>query len=184
MDTSSILDGIGLKILAELQRNPRATYAELGRRVGLSPSAAGERVRRLEDAQIIKGYRIDIDPVALGYCIKAHIRMVCDGERYRQFTQFVKTLEAVRECDHVTGGDALMMKVIVTSIEELEHLIMKLLNYGVPTTSLVLSHTLERHELNLEPQKAAAAKDRLHLDYGGRLKPETSSFRQEKSRLA
>jgi len=153
MDNDSVLDNIGRKILAELQKDPRATYAELGRRVGLSPSATAERVHRLEEAQVIRGYRIDIDPAALGYTVKAHIRMVCDGERYRQFTQFVKTLEAVRECDHVTGGDALMMKVLVSSIEELEQLIMKLLSYGVPTTSLVLSHTVVRHEFNLELQK-------------------------------
>jgi Lrp/AsnC family leucine-responsive transcriptional regulator len=153
MDSSSNLDNIGRKILVELQKNPRATYAELGRLIGLSPSATAERVRRLEDANVIRGYRLDIDPAALGYNVKAHIRMVCDGERYRQFTQFVKTLEAVRECDHVTGGDALMMKVLVSSIEDLEHLIMKLLSYGVPTTSLVLSHTVVRTEFNLDVPK-------------------------------
>jgi Lrp/AsnC family leucine-responsive transcriptional regulator len=160
MDNGSVLDNIGRKILVELQKDPRATYAELGRRVGLSPSATAERVHRLEEAKIIRGYRIDIDPAALGYSVKAHIRMVCDGERYRQFTQFVKTLEAVRECDHVTGGDALMMKVLVSSIEELEQLIMKLLSYGVPTTSLVLSHTVVRHEFNLELEKATPKRRR------------------------
>ena len=155
MECSSNLDNIGRKILVELQKNPRVTYAELGRLVGLSPSATAERVRRLEDAAIIRGYRLDIDPVALGYTVQAHIRMVCDGEKYRQFTQFVKSLEAVRECDHVTGGDALMMKVFVSSIEELENLIMKLLNYGVPTTSLVLSHTVARTEFNLDVPKTS-----------------------------
>src|SRR5580698_2468926 len=149
MEMDSNLDSIGRKLLAELQKDPRASYAELGRRVGLSPSATAERVRRLEDAQIIRGYRVDIDPAALGFTVKAHIRMVCDGERYRQFIQFVKTLDAVRECDHVTGSDALMMKVITTSIEELEHLIMKLLSYGVPTTSLVLSHAVVRHTFSI-----------------------------------
>ena len=160
MEIDSNLDSIGRKLLAELQKDPRASYAELGRRVGLSPSATAERVRRLEDAQIIRGYRVDIDPAALGFTVKAHIRMVCDGERYRQFIQFVKTLDAVRECDHVTGGDALMMKVLVSSIEELEHLIMKLLNYGVPTTSLVLSHSVVRHEFNLDVPKAATKRSR------------------------
>src|ERR1700760_2034152 len=153
MDNDSILDGIARNLLAELQKDPRASYAELGRRFGLSPSATAERVHRLEDAQIIRGYRVDIDPAALGYTVNAHIRMVCDGERYRQFLQFVKTLDAVRECDHVTGSDALMMKVITTSIEELEHLIMKLLTYGVPTTSLVLSHAIKRHTFSVEPMK-------------------------------
>jgi Lrp/AsnC family transcriptional regulator, leucine-responsive regulatory protein len=184
MENGSILDTIGLKLLAELQKNPRASYAELGRQVGLSPSATAERVRRLEDAKIIKGYRLDIDPAALGYSVTAHIRMVCDGERYRQFTQFVKTLDAVRECDHVTGGDALMMKVIVCSIEELENLIMKLLNYGVPTTSLVLSQTVVRHEFNLEPQKAPVAKGRWQADNGGSAKLNSGGMREERSRSA
>jgi Lrp/AsnC family leucine-responsive transcriptional regulator len=151
MDSESLLDNIARKLLNELQKDPRATYAELGRRVGLSPSATAERVRRLEEVGIIRGYRLEIDPAALGYGIRAHIRMVCDGEKYRQFLHFVKTLDAVRECDHVTGGDALMMKILVPSIEDLEGLIMKLLNYGVPTTSLVLSHTLVRHDFNLDP---------------------------------
>jgi len=154
MESDSNLDNIGRKLLGELQKDPRATYAELGRRVGLSPSATAERVRRLEDAKIIRGYRLDIDPAMLGFGVKAHIRMVCDGERYRQFTQFVRSIEAVRECDHVTGSDALMMKVMVSSIEELESLIMKLLSYGVPTTSLVLSHTLVRHELNVDLRRS------------------------------
>jgi Lrp/AsnC family leucine-responsive transcriptional regulator len=160
MDNGSILDGIARKLLSELQKDPRASYAELGRRVGLSPSATAERVHRLEDAQIIRGYRVDIDPAALGYTVNAHIRMVCDGERYRQFLQFVKTLDAVRECDHVTGSDALMMKVITTSIEELEHLIMKLLTYGVPTTSLVLSHAVVRHTFSVDPPKPAPKRAR------------------------
>ncbi len=181
MENGAVLDSIGMKILAELQKNPRASFAELGRRVGLSPSATAERVHRLEDARIIRGYRVDIDPAALGYSVTAHIRMVCDGERYRQFTQFVKTLDSVRECDHVTGPDALMMKVVVCSIEELEALIMKLLNYGVPTTSLVLSHTVVRHELNLEPHKPGANKSKLPLETGGRLRPAFAGIREELS---
>ncbi len=154
MDVGNNLDNIARKLLSELQKDPRATYAELGRRVGLSPSATAERVRRLEEAGIVRGYHVEIDPAALGYSVEAHIRMSCDGEKYRQFLQFVKTLDAVRECDHVTGSDALMMKVLVPSIEDLEHLILKLLNYGVPTTSLVLSHTIVRRELSVDPPKA------------------------------
>jgi Lrp/AsnC family transcriptional regulator, leucine-responsive regulatory protein len=153
MENGSNLDNIARKLLSELLKDARIPYAELGRRVGLSPSATAERVRRLEDAGVIRGYRVDIDPAALGYGIMAHIRMVCDGEKYKQFLQFVKNVDAVRECDHVTGGDALVMKVLVSSIEELEAVIMKFLNYGVPTTSLVLSHTLTRHDYNLDLPK-------------------------------
>jgi Lrp/AsnC family leucine-responsive transcriptional regulator len=147
------IDEIALKLLDELQRDARLTFAELGRRVGLSPSAAAERVRRLEDLGVIRGYRLDIDPAALGLSILVHIRMACDGEKYKQFLTFIKSVDAVRECDHVTGGDALMMKVLVRSIEELEDLIMKFLNYGVPTTSVVLSRPLVRSSFKVDPPK-------------------------------
>ncbi len=150
------IDEIALKVLDALQKDARASFAELGRRVGLSPSAAAERVRRLEDQGIIRGYHVELDPAALGLSILVHIRMTCDGEKYKQFLTFIKGVDAVRECDHVTGGDALMMKVLVRSIQELEDLIMKLLNYGVPTTSVVLSQTLVRHSFNLEPKKPSS----------------------------
>ena len=66
MDVGNNLDNIARKLLSELQKDPRATYAELGRRVGLSPSATAERVRRLEEAGIVLGYHVEIDPAALG----------------------------------------------------------------------------------------------------------------------
>lgn len=154
MDIGNNLDDVAIHLLEELQRDARASYAELGRRVGLSPSATAERLRRLEDSGVIRGYRVDIDPAALGLGVMAHIRMVCDGEKYKLFLQFVKTLDAVRECNHVTGSEALVMKVLVTSLGELEQVVMKLLNYGAPTTSLVLSEVLTRREFSLKPPKA------------------------------
>jgi Lrp/AsnC family transcriptional regulator, leucine-responsive regulatory protein len=150
------IDEIALKLLYELQKDARASFAELGRRVGLSSSAAAERVRRLEDQGIIRGYHVELDPAAFGLSILVHVRMTCDGEKYKQFLNFIKNVDAVRECDHVTGSDALMMKVLVRSIQELEDLIMKFLNYGVPTTSVVLSQTLVRHSLELEPKKPSS----------------------------
>lgn len=151
--TNPILDQISRRLLAELQKDARISFAELGRRVGLSPSATAERVRRLEDDGTIRGYRIDIDPTALGLSIIVYVRMTCDGEKYRQFLPFVKALNAVRECYHVTGSDALIMKVLLGSIDELEDLILKFLPFGSPTTSLVLSQPLGRTEYSLETPK-------------------------------
>jgi len=137
--------------LEELQKNARTSFAELGRAVGLSPSATAERVRRLEDAGVIRGYRADLDPASLGLGITALIRMSADGVQYRQLMNFLSSCESVRECYHLTGGDALMMKVLLPSIEQLESLIMKLLHYGVPTTSIVLSTPLIRTVHQLQP---------------------------------
>jgi Lrp/AsnC family leucine-responsive transcriptional regulator len=144
-EISPLIDDIARKLLDELQKDARVSYAELGRRVGLSPSATAERLRHLEEAGVIRGYRADIDPACLGLTVVAIIRMACDGEQYRRFVSFLNTCEDVRECHHVTGSDALMMKVLVGSIEELEMLVMKFLAFGVPTTSIVLSSPLTRN---------------------------------------
>jgi Lrp/AsnC family leucine-responsive transcriptional regulator len=148
-EISPLIDEIARKLLDQLQKDARISFAELGRRVGLSPSATAERLRNLEEAGIIRGYRADIDPASLGLNITALIRMTCDGEQYRRFVTFLNTCEEVRECYHVTGSDALMIKVLIGSIEELEQLVMTFLRYGVPTTSIVLSTPLTRHYYSL-----------------------------------
>src|SRR5579883_1323117 len=144
MDSSEILDDYGRKLLAELHQDVRTSFADLGRRIGLSASATAERLRRMEDAGIIRGYSVDIDREALGLPILAIIRMTCDGPRYHPFLKFVKDLPEVRECHHVTGGDAFFLQVTTTSIEELERIIERLLPYGIPTTSIVLSSPVVR----------------------------------------
>lgn len=143
-EISPLIDDVACVLLDELQKDARVSCAELARRVGLSPSATAERLRRLEDAGVIRGYHAEIDPASLGLGITAIIRMTCDGSQYTQFMSFMKSCEQIRECYHVTGGDALMMKVLVSTVEELEGLVMKLLRYGVPTTSLVLSAPMVR----------------------------------------
>lgn len=149
-EISPLLDDVARKLLQELQVNGRASYAELAKKAGLSPSAAAERLRRLEDAGVIKGYHAEIDPEALGLGLTAIIRITADGPQYRALMTFLESCDHVRECYHVTGSDALMVKVLASSIADLEGLIMKLLHYGVPTTSVVLSTPIERKTFNLK----------------------------------
>jgi Lrp/AsnC family leucine-responsive transcriptional regulator len=149
MESSALLDGTGRKLLSVLQENARLSYAELGRRIGLSPAATAERLKRLEDAGIVTGYRVDIDREALGLPILAIIRMSCDGARYRPFLKAVRGFQNVVECHHVAGGDAFILKVVAHSVEELEGLVEKLLEHGVPTTSIVFSSPVVRRALPL-----------------------------------
>jgi len=143
----SNLDLLDKKILIELATDARISIAELSRRVGLSASATTERVKQLESFGVIRGYRAELDLKALGFGITAFIRFTCDGQRYRPFLKFLNGLHAVQECHHLTGGDAFLLHVVVASTEELEVLIEKLLPYGMPTTSMVLSTPLKRrHE--------------------------------------
>ncbi len=153
MESTAILDEYGRLLLEELQRDARLSYADLGRRVGLSPSATAERMRRMEESGIIRGYTIDIDREALGLPILAILRMTCDGSRYHPFLKFVRELPEVRECHHVTGGDAFYLQIATPSIEELERIIERLLPYGIPTTSIVLSSPVVRRHHSLERLK-------------------------------
>jgi Lrp/AsnC family leucine-responsive transcriptional regulator len=153
VESSQILDEFGRLLLKELQQDARLSYADLGRRVGLSPSATAERMRRMEETGIIRGYSIQIDREALGLPILAVIRMTCDGTRYHPFLKFVRELPEVRECHHVTGGDAFFLQIATTSIEHLERVIERLLPYGIPTTSIVLSSPVEARHHDLDRLK-------------------------------
>lgn len=139
MTADNVLDFLDRKILALLVADARIPYAELGRRVGLSASAAAERVKRLESEGIILGYHARLDEKALGYGVVAFIRMTCDNTHYRAFLKALPRIEAVQECYHITGGDAFLIKVKLASPDEMEALIERLLPFGMPTTSMVLS---------------------------------------------
>lgn len=138
------IDDIDRKILTELQENARTAYAELGRRVGLSTPAVIERVRKLEDAGIITGYRAEVDAAKIGFPITAFVRMSISGVDYSNIIAVAEETREVLECHRGTGGDSFIMKVAVASVEHLQNLIDKLTPYGITTTSIVLSSPVRR----------------------------------------
>ena len=139
LENERLLDETGWRILQALQENARLSFSELGQRVGLSSPAVAERVRRLEDAGIIKGYRAEIDTTKVGYPITAIIRAQAQGDRCSRISASVRDIPEVLECYRVTGSDCLIMRVMVSCVEHLEALIDRLSIYGPLTTSIVLS---------------------------------------------
>ena len=133
------MDEIDWKILKELQIDARTSFAELGRRIGLTTPAIIERVRKLEDAKIITGYRAEIDTAKVGLPIVAFIRMSITGIDYSHIIETVKESNEILECHRATGGDSFVMKVAVADVEHLQIIIDKLTPYGITTTSIVLS---------------------------------------------
>ena len=139
-----MVDEIDWKILKELQANARVTFAELGRRVGLTTPAVIERVRKLEDAQVITGYRVEIDAAKIGLPITAFIRMSISGVDYSHIIEVAVDSKEVLECHRGTGGDSFILKVAVADVEHLQTLIDRLTPYGITTTSIVLSSPVKR----------------------------------------
>jgi Lrp/AsnC family transcriptional regulator, leucine-responsive regulatory protein len=119
----SALDPVGWKILAALQENARLSFTELGRQVGLTGPAVAERVRRLEEAGVIRGYRVELGFERLGLPIAALIRVSAPEEKYPPLKAGAAALPEVLECHHVTGTDSLVLKVVATSVRHLEAVI-------------------------------------------------------------
>lgn len=150
MKSTALLDTYGRHLLRELQKDARLPYAELGRRIGLSASATAERIEGMKEAGIIRGFTVDIDKGVLGIQVLAFIRMTCDGPRYQPFLNHARQVPEIRQCHHVTGGDAFVLQVETSSTEALEKLIEQLLRFGSPTTSLVLSSPVVRTGYSIE----------------------------------
>ena len=152
-DRQKLLDPLGWKLLLELQTDARISFAELGRRVGLSTPAVAERVRRMEDEGIIRAYRAEIDPSSVGLPITAFIRMSIVGNVLEKLTERVHAMPEIVECHRGTGEDSFILKVNVVSVEQLKDVIDRLTPFGTTSTSLVLSSLIERNllsPLNLE----------------------------------
>lgn len=147
LENQKLLDQVGWQIISALQQDARLSFAELGRRVGLSLPAVAERVRRLEEAGIITGYRAEIDPGKIGLTMTVFIRLSTTGSQYPALIELIQQLPEVMECHHLTGADSFIMKVVVGSIAHLEKLITRLSTFGPTTTSIVLSSPLKRRAL-------------------------------------
>lgn len=140
------------KLLQRLTENGRTTWAELGALLDLSPPAVTERVKKMEERGIIKGFTALVDPKALGYHLTAFIGLVLDRPQDRDpFLRKIEHLTAVQECHHVAGTEDYLLKVRVPGLPELEKLVSEDLK-GLPgvvktRTVIVLSTVKETHHL-------------------------------------
>ncbi|MFC7552583.1 Lrp/AsnC family transcriptional regulator [Pseudoroseomonas wenyumeiae] len=109
------LDAVDRQILAELQSDGRMTNVELARRVELSAPPCLRRVRRLEEAGIIRGYHAEVDPVALGWQITFFALVGLESQKQALLDAFqdeVKTWPEVRECHMIRGGGDFLLRLV------------------------------------------------------------------------
>jgi Lrp/AsnC family transcriptional regulator, leucine-responsive regulatory protein len=131
------IDAANRALLAELQSDARLTFAELGRRVGLSSPAVAERIGRLEETGVITGYRAEIDPRALGFTLGVIIRIRPAPRELPKVAELARITPEVVECHRITGEDCFFMKAYVRDVEHLEEVIDQFVVYGQTTSSIM-----------------------------------------------
>jgi Lrp/AsnC family leucine-responsive transcriptional regulator len=147
---ANVVDDRDLEIIAALQEDARATYADVGRRVGLSPSSVHERVRKLEETGVIRSYRAVIDPETVGLFVTALVAVIpLDPTQPDDLPERVEDFPEVEDCFSVAGESNYVVKVRVRTTGHLEELIRRLREKGqVQTrTTVVLSTPFEHRPL-------------------------------------
>lgn len=133
------LDAVDVRILRVLLTDARLSMSALGRRVNMSAPAVTERVRRLEEAGVIRGYRLDIDPAAVGLSVTAWVRVRPGPGQLVKIAELAAAIPEVIECHRITGEDCFLLKVHVAAVDKLEDVLDRFLLYGQTTSSIVQS---------------------------------------------
>ncbi|MBT8375999.1 MAG: Lrp/AsnC family transcriptional regulator [Bacteroidia bacterium] len=137
------VDSLNWKILKCLQENARMSNAEIGRRVGISSPAVSERIKKMEDAEIIQDYKTVVSPFEAGYQLKAIITLRAFMGMLKPFLEKVKSYDEVVNCYRITGNENIVMEVVLKNQKHLESFIDQLIVYGETKTQIVLSHVVK-----------------------------------------
>ena len=124
------MDITDYKIIEILQEEGRISMKDLGKIVGLTSPAVSERVKRLEEAGVIEGY-------------KAFVHISLPSNKYNEFIESARKDPRIVECHHITGDDCSVLKVIVKDMYELEEVIDSIKKVGSTKTNVILSTPIQ-----------------------------------------
>ncbi len=136
------IDDLNWKILECLQENARASFATIGRQVGLTPPAVAERVKKMEDLEIIEGYKTMVSHPLTGHQLKAIITLRAFMGKLKPFLATVITFKEVVNCYRITGNENIVMEVLLKDQFHLEKFIDRLIQYGETRTHIILSNVV------------------------------------------
>lgn len=152
-----MLDEIDHKILEIIQKEGRTRRNDLAQRVGLSLPAVSERLRKLEEGEIILGYFAKLNHHLLGKDITAFVLATIDSSKhYSTFVDHISGLEDILECHAITGEGTHLLKIRTANTSSLEKLLAKIQSWsGVTktTTSIVLSSPKETTVIKIHNHK-------------------------------
>ena len=146
MEKNSISKAIGelnAAILAELEADARISITEIGKRVGLSGPAVSERIKKMEDEGIIKGYTTQLDYDQVGLTVNAFITLK-SSLTHAGVVKKIEEIPDILECYSITGNNCLIMKVATSTTKRLETIIWQLQQFGETNTSIVLSEAFKK----------------------------------------
>ena len=140
-------DEVDWRLLELLQEDARLSFAELGRRVSLSPPAVAERVRRLEAEGVVTGYHADLDVAKVGFPMQAVIRISASARLAESIIHQVREMPEVLDCHRVTGQDSFVVRVAIRSVEHMEDILHRLAPHEGDTVTSVILSTPVRHRV-------------------------------------
>ena len=146
------MDKIDLKINELLQKNARYPLKHIAEEVFLTTPAVSARIEKLEQAGVITGYSAHVDPLKLGYNIKAFINLEMSPKQKPEFYPFIASCPNVLECNCVTGKYSMLIKVAYHTTIELDTFIGELQKYGNTETQIVFSTAVEHRGLDVSSE--------------------------------
>ncbi|MET6990620.1 Lrp/AsnC family transcriptional regulator [Sediminicola arcticus] len=134
-----MVDQLDHKIIEILNKNSRASFVDIGKQIGLSPSSIRERIQKLEETEVILGYGLKINPKKLGYSLEVLILFKLYSGKLKLFVDQLDQFPEIQEGYRITGGFNICMQVLLEDQLHLQLFIDRLLQFGEPTTHLILS---------------------------------------------
>ena len=139
-----MLNNVDQRILEVLLKDARISLKELGQQVGLSSPSVSERLHRLEERGVIRGFTVDIDPQALGYQLQAIVRIRPLPGKLQIVQKLIEDTPEFCECDKVTGEDCYIARLFVRLIAELDQVIDRIADKAETNTAIVKAQPIKR----------------------------------------
>jgi Lrp/AsnC family leucine-responsive transcriptional regulator len=146
-ETTYCLDDMDQKILTLLAKDARMSLKDIAESVSLSSTAVSARIERLKEAGVIESFRVNINPIALGYYTKAFINLEVEPEAKKEFYPYIENCKNVVECNCVTGDYSMLIEVVFETTMALDQFIGELQRFGKTKTLIAFSTSVEHRNI-------------------------------------
>ena len=147
-----MIDLIDGTLLQALARNARVSLKQLAATVGLSSPSTSERLRRMEERGLIRGYTVDIEPRLLGQAVQAIVRIRPLPGRLSVVQRLIEEAPEIVECDKVTGEDCFVARLFVRSMEHLDSVVDRIAEEATTNTAIVKTQVIPRRLPPIAPR--------------------------------